>query len=177
MHEETKRSISGHLRVEERAGGERKWIATYVTHKGPRTRTLIGLAWVRDTGRRTQRGGKIWRAGDGTCPDGFLTPAAARAALEVILETERAQAVRTGQGEEVTVRRMLDDWLTHLQVHGGRHGPLSPVTLRDYVSIVKTLKAQLGANTPIAELTAGMCAGSRRTWPSSLRLKGASRSV
>lgn len=44
MPEHLKRSIHGYVRVEERANGERKWIAACVTHHGPRTRTLLGPA-------------------------------------------------------------------------------------------------------------------------------------
>ncbi|MCW3014284.1 MAG: site-specific integrase [Solirubrobacterales bacterium] len=107
MPDHSTRSINGYLRVEERANGERKWIATYVTHKGPRTRCLIGPAWVRDTGKRTARGGKVWRAAGGSCPDGFLTPAAAREALDAVLEVERGKAARSPAGRTATVASML----------------------------------------------------------------------
>jgi len=146
-------SINGYVRVEERANGERKWIAAYITHSGPRTRCLVGPAWVRDTGRQTPRGGTIWRAGDGPCPDGFLTPKAAREALDVILATERAKAARRPVGEPITVETLLARWITHLEVQGGKRGRLSPSTLHDYASIVKTLNAILGGQTRISELT------------------------
>jgi integrase len=153
MAARSQRSINGYLRVEDRTNGERKWVASYVTHKGPRTRRLIGPAWVRDTGKRTPHGGRIWRAGHGSCPDGYLTPQAARDALAEILERERRLAARIPATGTVTVSALLARWLTHLEVHGGKHGPLSPGTLRDYHSIAKPLTAGLGADTPICDIT------------------------
>ena len=145
-------SINGYLRVEERSNGERKWIAAYVTHAGPRNRCLVGPAWVRDTGKRTPRGGKIWRAGDGPCPEGFLTPKAAREALDAILEAERAKVQRRPGADAITVDTLLTAWITHLYVQGGKRGRMSAVTLRDYKSIVRSLNDLLGADTPIDEL-------------------------
>lgn len=147
-------SISGYVRVETRANGERKWVAAYVTHRGPHTRKLLGPAWVRDTGRRTPRGGTIWRAADGSCPDGFLTPRAAREALAEILAAEREQVRRRPQRRDVLLGELLELWLGHLELHGGRRGPLSPSTAYDYRSIVESIKVLLGEDTPIASLDA-----------------------
>jgi integrase len=152
MADRRTRSINGYVRVEDRVRDGRVWVASYVTHKGPRTRRVIGPAWVRDTGKRTPRGGRVWRAADGSCPRGFLTPAAARQALEVLLEGEREKAARNPVGRTYTVADMLDAWIRHLELHGGRHGEMSPGTLRDYRSITKVLVTMLGADTPIADV-------------------------
>jgi len=152
MPEQQTRSINGHLTVDLRGSGERKWVATFVTEAGPRTRRVLGPAWVRETGRRTTSGGKIWRAGDGLCPEGFLTPKAARAALDALLEAERAKVHRRPGGDAITVGKLLSAWITHLDVQGGKRGRVSPVTLRDYRSIVHSLTDLLGADTPIDEV-------------------------
>ncbi len=153
MPEQQTRSINGHLTVELRGSGQRKWVATFVTVAGPRTRRVLGPAWVRETGRRTSSGGKIWRAGDGPCPAGFLTPKAARGALDAILEAERAKVQRRPGGDAITVGKLLSTWITHLGVEGGKRGRVSPGTLRDYKSIVRSLAELLGADTPIDNVT------------------------
>src|SRR3954454_6210825 len=84
-------SIVGYLSLEPRTAGK-VWVAKLRTAEGPFTRKVLGPAWARDTGRRTQRGGRVWRAADGPCPEGHLTPKAADAALEELLALERARS-------------------------------------------------------------------------------------
>ncbi len=48
--------VIGNLTVENRARGARVWVAALTTGDGRRTRTLLGPAWVKDSGRKTARG-------------------------------------------------------------------------------------------------------------------------
>ena len=72
----------GHLRVEERATGPRVWVAAYVDSGKVKRRRVLGPAWVKPSARRSSRGATVWRAADGSCPVGHLTPKAAAAVLE-----------------------------------------------------------------------------------------------
>src|SRR5262249_44088806 len=59
----------GHVRVEERAGGRRVWVAEYQLAGGGRTRKTLGPAWVRASSKKTARGAVVWRAAHGSKPD------------------------------------------------------------------------------------------------------------
>lgn len=136
--------------------GARVWVATYSTRDGGRTRKVLGPAWVRDTGRKRARGAAVWRAADGTCPEGFLTPKGAYDALDVLLATERSKPVRRPRAKTRTLGQTLDAWLEHLELQGGRRGLLSPGTVQDYRSITRTLKQLLGEDTPLQRITPTM---------------------
>lgn len=74
--------VTGNLTIEERARTGRAWIAAWFSGNDRGHRKLLGSAWVKDSGRRTARGAVVWRAKDGTAPDGALTPKAAQDALD-----------------------------------------------------------------------------------------------
>src|SRR4051812_40983014 len=121
-------SLPGHLRVESRRTG-RVWVAKIRRAEGGWTRKVLGPAWVRDTGRRTGRGGPIWRAGDGACPDGHLTPRAAEAALEQLLASERNKPVAASPGgARKTFADATAAWLEYVSAEK----ELAPSTLRRY---------------------------------------------
>src|SRR5690349_6446651 len=88
LSETTTTRVTGHLQVRGHAG-RRKYYASWADRDGiKRTRTL-GVAHVRDSGRRTARGAVSWRAADGPCPLGGLTPKEAKDVLNAILEDAR----------------------------------------------------------------------------------------
>ncbi|WP_196189259.1 hypothetical protein [Conexibacter sp. W3-3-2] len=80
--------ITGHLIVDARRNG-RVYVASFAQAGGGKTRRVLGPAWVRDSGRQTARGAIIWRAADGHCPGGHLTPQATKAELDRLLATLR----------------------------------------------------------------------------------------
>jgi hypothetical protein len=67
--------VSGHIRVEERQSA-RVWIASFTRQDGSKSRKTLGRAWVKDSGRRTQRGAVVWRSANGTKPDDDYRPRA-----------------------------------------------------------------------------------------------------
>src|SRR5688500_5008215 len=80
--------VTGHLQVKG-GPGQRKFFAHWTDRNGvKRTRTLA-RAHVTASGRRPPRGAVIWRAADGPCPGGALTPQAAEDALAAILDDAR----------------------------------------------------------------------------------------
>jgi integrase len=109
---------------------------------------MLGFAHVRDSGKRTARGATIWRAADGACPDGHLTPKAAEDALAAILED--ARRARPPEPEGATLEQAVDAWLTYLEVERKR----KPSTLKDARSVARgRLLAHFGAETPVKSLT------------------------
>ncbi len=67
---------TGHLQIVDRDGG-RRWHALWRDADG-RHQTILGPAWVKDSGRRTPRGAPVWRAANGPKSDpSYLTPAEA----------------------------------------------------------------------------------------------------
>lgn len=66
MHDKSTR-ITGSIRIEPR-DGYRVWVAKYGRAEGAATRRVLGLAWAKDSGRRTARGAVVWRAADGRKP-------------------------------------------------------------------------------------------------------------
>jgi hypothetical protein len=142
----------GYLTVEDRKAG-RVWIAKYRRADGRFTRKVLGPAWARDSGRRTARGATIWRAADGSCPDGHLTPNAAQAALDDLLAAERGKpAQRPAPADGIkTFGDATQAWLEYVS----HEKQLAPSTLRRYRSIVDVhLLPEFGASTPLRRLTA-----------------------
>jgi len=78
--------VTGHLQVRG-PSRQRKWYAHYVDRDGDKHTRMLGQAHVRDSGRRTPRGAVVWRAANGPCPEGQLTP------NSLILNTRSAQAL------------------------------------------------------------------------------------
>lgn len=117
--------VTGHLQVQVRSG-KRKWLA-HVTDRDAVKRTrVLGRAHVKDSGKRTARGAIVWRAGNGPCPPGHLTPKAADDQLAALLEEVRAmpRMPRVVEGEErvkiPTFGDAIDAWLLYLRVEKRR---------------------------------------------------------
>jgi len=146
-------SISGHVTVEKRKGG-RVYIASYMQASGSKTRVVLGPAWVKDSGRRTARGATIWRAADGTCPEGALTPQAAQRRLDELLAGERAKPQGRRHVSGRTFGDAAEEWLTHVATVGGRRGrELAPTTLRGYRSSVSVISRTIPPATALRKIT------------------------
>lgn len=103
---------SGHLQVVERSGGPR-WHALWRDADG-RHQKVLGPAWVRDSGKRTNRGAVIWRAAHGPKPDGaYLAPADAEDQLRRILADAPRYATKPRPGTGTRFMDVAEDWLRH----------------------------------------------------------------
>jgi hypothetical protein len=78
--------VTGHLQVKRKP---RRYYAHWIDRDGVNRTRSLGLAHAKDSGRRTPRRAVIWRAADGPCPDGHLTPKTAEDQLATILEDAR----------------------------------------------------------------------------------------
>jgi hypothetical protein len=150
--------ISGHLQMADRASG-RVWVAQYVGADGRTTRRVLGPAWVRDSGRRTDRGAVIWRANDGSKPEGFLTPKEARATLAAVLEAERrAPRVAVVSGRAMTFGDAVDEWLRYVEFDKA----IAASTLRGYRGYVRgRIEPEFGRDTPLSRITTARIADYR----------------
>jgi integrase len=141
--------VSGHLQVRGDARA-RKYYAHWTDAGGvKRTRTL-GKAHVRDSGKWTPRKAIIWRAGDGPCPRGSLTPKMAEELLDEILEDARTPLVvlpaKTEPDNIPTFGDAVDAWLEYLEVERRRKYS----TLRDARNVTKAnLLPRFGRDTPL----------------------------
>jgi integrase len=142
-------AVSGHLQVKG-PPKNRKFFASWFDAGGvKRTRTL-GRAHVKDTGRRTTRGAIVWRAGDGACPAGALTPKMAEEQLAAILEDELASIPESPAPVDTapvpTFGEAVEAWLLYLRVERQR----KPSTLRDARTAAnRHLVSRFGADTPL----------------------------
>ncbi len=146
------RAITGHLRIEERKGG-RVWVAKYARAEGGTTRKVLGPAWVKDSGRKTERGATVWRVADGTKPDGYLSPREAQAELADLLSRERAKPISTRP--RVAGRTFGDACRAYLTYAGTeQERPVADSTLRAYKGIVEChLIPAFGDETPLRRIT------------------------
>jgi len=132
--------ITGSLRIEDRTKG-RVWVAAYIRADGTKTRKTLGLAWVKDSGRKTARGATVWRAADGPKPDPrYLTPREAQEALDALLVAERAKPVQAvapaARGK--TFGEAAAEWLEDVEHVRG----VAPTTLASYRTMVGRLHAE-----------------------------------
>jgi integrase len=136
--------VSGHTQVK---GKPRRYFAHWIDGDGTKRTRTLGLAHVKDSGRRTPRGAKIWRAGDGPCPEGHLTPKLAEDRLAAILEDARRAEPATPAGP--TFNDAVNAWLNYLKVEKQR----KPSTLQDARSVARgKLLVRFGAETPVGEI-------------------------
>ena len=143
--------LSGHLQVK---GAPRspKYFAHWTDRAGiKRTRTL-GPAHVRDSGRRTVRGAMIWRAGNGPCPAGHVTPRDAEDQLAALLEEARWKSPDTPAPMGTPVERVptfgdaVEQWLTYLRDEKRREAS----TVQDARNTARAyLLPRFGADTPL----------------------------
>ena len=117
--------VTGHLQVRGPVG-RRKWLAHVKDRDGRERSRVVGLAHVKDSGKRTPRGATIWRAANGPCPPGHLTPKAAEDRLARLLEEIRAapRMPRVVEAQEQrtvpTFGDAIDAWLVYLRVEKRR---------------------------------------------------------
>jgi hypothetical protein len=94
-----------------------------------------------DSGRRTARGATIWRAADGTKPEGYLTPKEARAALDELLGAERRQPTpRSVRSGPKTFGDAMAAYLKYVEVEKG----IAPSTLYQANSCSQRARARRG---------------------------------
>ena len=143
--------VTGHLQVQVR-GGKRKWLAQVTDRDGVKRTRVLGPAHVKDSGKRTPRGAIVWRAGNGPCPPGHLTPKAADDALAVLLEEMRARprVPRMVESERraniPTFGDTIDAWLLYLRVEKRRKAS----TLQDARNVANgVLMPHFGRDTPL----------------------------
>jgi integrase len=140
--------ITGSIRVEDRVKG-RVWIAAFLQADGSKTRRTLGMAWVRDSGKRTARGAIVWRAADGPKPDDtYLTPKEAQEALDALLVAERAKPRRRSRVRGKTLGAAGTAWLEHVETFHG----VEPTTLRNYRVIVGKLEDEFSATLLLRKL-------------------------
>src|SRR4051794_31167191 len=101
---------SGHLQVLDRGGG-RRWHALWRDADG-RHQTILGPAWVKDSGRRSARGAIVWRAANGSKPDpSYLTPGEAADRLQTILAAAPRSATRRRRAAGPRFATVAAEWL------------------------------------------------------------------
>ncbi|HET6449595.1 MAG TPA: tyrosine-type recombinase/integrase [Conexibacter sp.] len=143
--------VTGHLQVQVR-GGRRKWLAHVKDRDGVKRTRVLGLAHVKDSRRRTPRGATIWRAANGPCPSGALTPKVAEDKLARLLEQVRSaprmpRVVESGPAARVpTFGDAVDDWLAYLRVEKRRKRS----TVQDAENVANAdLIPRFGRDTPL----------------------------
>jgi integrase len=141
----------GHLQVKPDSNGRTRSYYAYWSARSKKRGRRLGPAHVRDTGRRTPRGAVIWRAGDGPRPTPeHLTPKDAEARLAEILEAAEAPAeASTAKKPTGSLRQALEGWLAKRR----REKDLKRSTVEDYEEMFERLHRDLGAETPVDELT------------------------
>lgn len=133
---------SGHLQVKGRRGA-RRYYALWRDADG-RHQRLLGLAHVKESGRRTSRGAVIWRTADGPKPGpDWLTPDEAAAELRSLLAA--APTVRPEPSAAPTFAEVCEEWLRH----GERERQLKPSTLLDYRSSTSARILPAFADLPV----------------------------
>lgn len=142
---------TGHLQIKGSAG-HRRWFALWRDAEG-RHQRLLGVAHVKDSGRRTARGAVIWRVGDGPAPSpDHLTPADTATALRELLVSAPKQVAAPGErraGEPVSFGQACAEWLRYIEQERRR----TPSTLADYRSTVRaSLLPGFGADTPLRDI-------------------------
>jgi hypothetical protein len=124
---------SGHLQVKGDRG-RRNWYALWRDANGRRQKRL-GLAHVKDSGRRTPRGAIVWRAADGPKPDpSYLSPAEAQDELRKLLADAAREPTdpRHRRDQDRTLAEACDAWLGYVELEKA----LRPSTVRDYRNAV-----------------------------------------
>ena len=151
---------TGHLQVKiDKNGRTRSFWAFWRDSNDRKGGRRLGVAHVRDSGRRTPRGAVIWRAGHGPKPGTeYLTPKEAEARLETILDELRT-AVEVERAAERTLQQAVEGWLAE---RNGERG-LKRSTIAGYEDMFERLFRDLGADTPVRPLPTGACGRTSRT--------------
>lgn len=137
---------TGHTQVKADSRGRRSYYAYWTDADGKHGKRL-GPAHVKDSGRKTPRGAVVWRAADGPKPTPeHLAPKDAAARLRDILA---AGARTVDRRPERTLQHAAEGWMAERHAHRG----LKRSTTMDYEDLFERLYRDLGADTPVAELT------------------------
>lgn len=120
---EVESAVTGHLQVRG-TGSSRRWVALYIDRDGVHRTKTLGPTWVADSGRRTERGAVVWKAAGGACPEGALTPKAAKLELDDLLARTRDAPRRAIVQKRTTLGptfgQLVDDWRDYLQIERKR---------------------------------------------------------
>ncbi len=139
-------SATGHVQVVQQAGG-RRYYALWRDADG-RHKKLLGPAWVKRHGT-TARGGRKWRASDGSKPDGYLTPADADERLAELLAASPREPTVADHHRGKTFGDACAEWLRYVEFDRQR----APSTLEDYRNAVnRYLLPELGAEIPVRRI-------------------------
>jgi integrase len=140
---------TGHLQVKGKRGN-RAFYALIRDAEGRHQRRL-GPAWVKDSGKRTQRGAVKWATRDGPKPDGHLTPPEAEDMLrEILSDSPRQRAKPTRSAVALlTLREACDHWLRWAEVDS----EVKRSTLGDYGNVCDRICRDLGTDTRVSTLT------------------------
>lgn len=138
--------VTGRLVARDRGGGLR-WYAKLRVDGQDQSPISLGRAWARDSGRRTTRGGVVWRTPDRPRDDpSHLSPVEARERLATLIEHARGGAAGRPRND-ATVGDAVDAWLER----AGR--TCKPSTRRGYATLGRAVCRAFGRGTPIASLT------------------------
>jgi integrase len=137
---------AGHVQVRVEKRGQRTYYAYWTDAQGKHGQRL-GPAHVKDSGRRTPRGAVIWRAADGPRPaPEYVTPKDAAARLrDILARAPRAYERQSGR----TLQDAVEAWMAERRSQRG----LKRSTIADYEDLFERIYRDLGADTPVAELT------------------------
>jgi integrase len=145
---------TGHLQVRsDRGGRSRSYWAFWRDKNGVRGGRQLGLAHVRDSGRRTARGATIWRAGNGPRPTPeHLTPRDAEERLAAIL---RDLGDTPGLASATEGTRTLRDATQGWVVERTRDKQLKRSTVAGYETLFERFYRDFGADTPLRDFADG----------------------
>ncbi len=145
---------TGHLQVRpHKRGGGRSYWAFWYDQDGERGGRRLGPAHVRDSGRRSQRGAIIWRAGNGPRPTPeHLTPKDAEEQLDAILrELETVVELPEPDEQQATLADALYGSIAERERDKG----LKRSTLAGYNAMTERMYRDLGADTPLRDFADG----------------------
>ena len=145
---------TGHLQIKlDWNGRTRSFYAFWRDQNDQKGGCRLGLAHVRDSGRKTPRGATIWRAGNGPRPTPeHLTPKDAEAQLaEILRDLETKAQAEDAQALEGSLRQSAEGWLAERQSEKG----LKRSTVAGYEDIFERLYRDHGADTPVRDFADG----------------------
>ena len=142
--EAAEQRVTGTVRVTG-SGRAKKYVAQWSDRDGVRRTRTLGAAHVRDSGA------VIWRAGDGSCPPGMVTPKAAAEQLSALLEAARraprkVRVVETEAERVPTFGDLVELWFAYLEKEKRRKAS----TVQDARNVANGyLLPHFGEDTPL----------------------------
>lgn len=149
MHSKDTVRPTGHLQVKD-SRGERAYYMLWRDAEGRHQRKL-GPAWVKKSSKRTPRGAVKWLRGDGSKPDGSLSPKDAQDILrDTLAKAPRVPVERVNSSAaSMTLRQACDHWLEWVETDR----EAKPATLGDYRNMCDRICRDLGSGTRITAIT------------------------